>query len=110
MDSPFLSTTARALEAEWREGTWAGYDYYQLLLTLVSAGHDVGDFGDVSYDNVPDLVGPENMDKYHHVVACMQQVSGLGKWGLTCCRCQQRLCMVFPTLSSEGAETFGNRR
>lgn len=37
------------------------------------------DFGDVSYDNVPELVGPENMDKYQHVVACMSEVSQLAR-------------------------------
>ncbi|XP_052129124.1 arginase-1-like [Frankliniella occidentalis] len=46
-----------------------------LLDALRSLGHDVQDFGDVSYDNVPELVGPENMDKYQHVVACMSEVS-----------------------------------
>lgn len=46
---------------------------------LRALGHDVQDFGDVSYDNVQDLVGPDNMDKYQHVVACMHEVSNLAR-------------------------------
>ncbi|KAK3913244.1 Arginase, hepatic [Frankliniella fusca] len=50
-----------------------------LVEALRSLGHDVQDFGDVSYDSVPDLVGPENMDKYQHVAVCMREVSSLAR-------------------------------